>query len=259
MGALNCYSKPDEKQFEVIGVSSANYYQAVRSTKITNINNNNLSSKNNGNFDSNIKSEKYNEFLNTTSEINIEKDIKSFHILRNIFSFLSEKQKLYLIIYNKQIQKKLEVDIEDYKNLIGIYKKIERDGKGKEYDISSNIMLFEGEYSNRKRNGKGKEYDSNGKLIFEGEYSNGKRNGRGKEYYYFGKLKFEGEYLNGKKWNGKGYNKKGENDFEIEEGKGKGKEYYDGGELKFEGEYLNGERNGKGKEYIWYDYDSSIN
>ena len=54
------------------------------------------------------------------------------------------------------MEKKLEVDIEDYKNLIGIYKKIERDGKGKEYDISSNIMLFEGEYSNGKRNGKGK-------------------------------------------------------------------------------------------------------
>ena len=54
---------------------------------------------------------------------------------------------------------------------------------GKEYDISSNIMLFEGEYSNGKRNGKGKEYNSYGGLIFEGEYSNGKRNGKGKEYY----------------------------------------------------------------------------
>ena len=31
---------------------------------------------------------------------------------------------------------------------------------------------------------------------------------------------------------------------------GKGKEYYYfDGKLKFEGEYLNGERNGKGKEY----------
>ena len=230
MGAENCCSKPDEKQFEVIGVSSANYYQAVKSTTITNINYNNLSSKNNGNFDFNIKSEKINEFLNTRSEINIEKDIKSFYILQNIFSFLSEKQKLYMVIYNKQIQKKLDVDIEDYKNIVGIYKEIERDGKGKEYDISSNIILFEGEYSNGKRNGKGKEYDSYGNLIFEGEYSNGKRNGKGKEYDSYGKLRFEGEYLNGKKWNGKGYNKKGENDFEIEEGKGKGKEYYDGGE-----------------------------
>ena len=67
MGAQNCCSKPDEKQFEVIGVSSANHYQAVKSTTITNINYNNLSSKNNGNF--NIKSEKINQCLNTSSEI----------------------------------------------------------------------------------------------------------------------------------------------------------------------------------------------
>ena len=103
MGAENCCSKPNEKQFEVIGVSSANYYQADKSTKITNINYNNLSSKNNGNFYN--KSEKINECLNTRFEINIEKDIKSFYILQNIFSFLSQKQKLKMIIYNKQIKK----------------------------------------------------------------------------------------------------------------------------------------------------------
>ena len=66
-------------------------------------------------------------------------------------------------------------------------------------------LIFEGEYLN----GKGKEYYDNGKLKFEGEYKNGKRNGKGKEYYINGKLKFEGEYLNGKKWNGNGYNIKG--------------------------------------------------
>ena len=35
------------------------------------------------------------------------------------------------------------------------------------------------------------------------------------------------------------------------------KEYGFSGNLIFEGEYLNGERNGKGEEYIWFDYDSS--
>ena len=48
-----------------------------------------------------------------------------------------------------------------------------------------------------KRNGYGKEYNIiTGYLIYEGEYLNGKRNGKGKEFYK-GKLKYEVEYLNG--------------------------------------------------------------
>ena len=47
---------------------------------------------------------------------------------------------------------------------------------------------------------------------------------------------FEGEYINGKRWDGKGYNKKGNIDFEIKRGEGKGKEYnYYDGKLIFEG------------------------
>ena len=82
-----------------------------------------------------------------------------------------------------------------------------------------------------------------------GKYKKGKKNGEGKEYFYDGKLKFEGEYLNGKIWNGKGYNKNGNMEFEIKDGKGKGKEYYDNDKLKFEGEYINGKRNSEEKEY----------
>ena len=100
------------------------------------------------------------------SKIDIEKDIKSFYNLKNIFSFLSEKQKLNIIINNKHLQKKFDINIEDYKRISGRYKVGERNGKGKEYDISTDVMLF------------------------EGEYLNGKRNGKGKEYYYYGKLKF---------------------------------------------------------------------
>ena len=33
---------------------------------------------------------------------------------------------------------------------------------------------------------------------------------------------------------------------------GTGKEYNNDGKLLFEGEYLKGQRNGKGKEYDWY-------
>ena len=169
-----------------------------------------------------------NEYQNKKSKIDVRKTIKSIYNLKNIFSFLSEKKKLDIIIYNKHLQNKFEININDYKRINGRYKVGERNGKGKEYDISSNKMLFEGEYLNGKRNGKGKEYYWHGKLEFEGEYLNGKRHGKGKEYYWYGKLGFEGEYLNGKR-------------------NGKGKEYYDG-KLKFEGEYLNGKRNRKGKQ-----------
>ena len=62
-------------------------------------------------------------------------------------------------------------------------------------------------------------------------------------------MEFEGEYLNGKKWNGKGYNKNGNLEFIIKDGKGKIKEYYKNGVLKFEGEYIYGKKTGKVKEY----------
>ena len=67
-------------------------------------------------------------------------------------------------------------------------------------------MKFEGEYLNGLRNGKGKEYDINsGKLTFEGEYFEGKKwNGYEKEYYIDGgdfsqHLSYEGQVINGKR------------------------------------------------------------
>jgi len=131
---------------------------------------------------------------------NLGNDIKSFFNLNEIFSFLDHRKKLYIIIYNKQLQKMLGVNIKDYKKLSGKCKIAERNGKGKEMTINTDKMIFEGEYLNKKRNGKGK------------------------EYYEDGKLKFEGEYLNGKRWNGKGYNKKRIVDFKIKDGNGKVKE-----------------------------------
>ena len=188
------------------------------------------------------------EFENIKSEKNI-KSISKYILKDILFSFLSEKQKLEIIVHNKELQKKLDITIEDYKRIREIYRKGKRNRKGKEYYIPFNIMIFEGEYLNGKRNGKGKEYYINGKLRFIGEYLNGKiwngkgfsrqckiefeinkENGKGKEYYFIDELRFEGEYLNGER-------------------NGKGKEYDSDGKLEFEGEYLNGERNGKGKEY----------
>ena len=48
---------------------------------------------------------KMNEYENIKSEKVIE-SIKSIYVLKDIFSFLSEKRKLEIIIYNKNLQKK---------------------------------------------------------------------------------------------------------------------------------------------------------
>ena len=183
---------------------------------------------------------------------NLFKDIKSKYMIKTIFSYLDEKNKLEIIKYNKKLQNIENIELTNYRFMSDSYIIYESNKKGKEYDSNYNYLKFEGEYLNKKRNGKGKEYNWRGNLIFEGEYLNGKRNGKGKEYYdNYNILKFEGEYLNGLKWNGRGYNNFNNIAFEIRNGKGYVIEYNDYGMISFEGEYLNGERNGKGKEYNW--------
>ena len=103
------------------------------------------------------------------------------------------------------------------------------------------------------KNGKGKEYNKSGDLIFEGEYLYNRRR-KGKEYIK-GTLEYEGEYLYDKKWNGKGYNTSHNLIYALINGNGKGREYDYDGKLIFEGEYSNGKRNGKGREY---DYDGKL-
>ena len=173
---------------------------------------------------------------------------KSIYFLKRLFTFIDEKNKLDIIKYNKNMQNILDISLIDYKTFSERYILYGENGKGKEYDIYNDKILFEGEYLNRKRNGKGKEFCGD-KIEFEGEFLNGRRNGKGKEYYDNGELKFEGEFLFNKKWNGKGYDKNHNIIYELNNGNGKVKEYDDDGKLEFEGEYLNGKRNGKGKEY----------
>ena len=160
------------------------------------------------------------EFEDIKSKMNL-RNIKSSYIIKRIFSFLYEKQKLRMIVNNKELQKICLVDIKDYKLIFGKYKIAERNGKGREYTIKENNLIFEGLYLNGVRNGKGKEYFNNGNLKFDGDYLNGVRHGKGKEYYDNGKLKYEGDYLKGKR-------------------NGKGKEFNDKGHLDFEGDYLKG-------------------
>ena len=47
--------------------------------------------------------------------------IKSYYILKKIFSLVDEEKKLKLVIYNKRFQNKLNLDINNYKILSGKY------------------------------------------------------------------------------------------------------------------------------------------
>ena len=49
------------------------------------------------------------------------------------------------------------MNIKYYKKISGKYKIGEKNGKGKEYLIESNKLIFEGEFLNGKKNGKCKE------------------------------------------------------------------------------------------------------
>ena len=202
-------------------------------------------------------------------------NISSLFFLRNLFSVINIRRYLKIISYNKNLQKTLNVNINDFKRITGKYIIGGINGYGKEYDSKDSLLFegeylkgkrngtgreygkygevkFEGEYLNGMRHGKGKEYNSEGRLIFEGEYLNGEKNGKGKEYNCFtGKIRFEGEYLNGKEWNGKSYNGNNEIECEVKNGNGYIKKYNDGGELKSEGFYVNGKKNGKVIKYHW--------
>ena len=103
------------------------------------------------------------ELKENKSKINY-RDIKSSYIIERVFSFLNKKRKLNIIIFSKESQKICLIDIEDYKNISGKYKIGEKNGRGREYIINTNILIFEGEYINGRKNGKGKEYYYNGNL-----------------------------------------------------------------------------------------------
>ena len=131
-------------------------------------------------------------------------NIKSSFFSLLIFLNINEKRKLELIKYNKKIQKKLGINIINYKIYSGKYIVYDTKEKIKIYNSFSDQLIFKGNYFN----GKGREYYYD-ELFFEGEYLNGKRNGYGIVYYYGGEKLLEGEYLNGIKWNVKEYDEDG--------------------------------------------------
>ena len=173
----------------------------------------------------------------------------SSYFIQNLFAHINEGIKLKLIRYNKNMQNIININLINYKTFSGKYIEYESNengsGKGKEYNIFNDEIVFEGDYINRKRNGKGKEYDYIGKIKFEGEYSNGER--KGIEYGEYGAKVFEGEYLSGKRWNGNFYDLYGDLILELKNGKGNLKSYDEDNRniLQFDIEYLNGDMNGK--------------
>ena len=82
--------------------------------------------------------------------------VKSRFILIDIFAYLDIHKTLEIISYNKIIQEKLEISKDDYKKESGKYIIGERNGKGKEYDMRKNKLIFEGEYLNCKKMENGK-------------------------------------------------------------------------------------------------------
>ena len=51
--------------------------------------------------------------------VNLRKEVKSFYIIKDIFSFLQERKKLDLIAYNKKLKKDIGVNIYDYIKMSG--------------------------------------------------------------------------------------------------------------------------------------------
>ena len=48
-----------------------------------------------------------------------------------------------MILYSKELKKMFLIDINDYKKKCEKYKIVGKDGKGKEYIINTNILIFE--------------------------------------------------------------------------------------------------------------------
>ena len=92
------------------------------------------------------------------NDMNYLEYIKSNYILNIIFSFITKKSILNIIIYNKKIQNKLDININNYKSLSKTYIEFISKNIVKQYNQKSNKLIYEGEYKNKKKNGKGKEY-----------------------------------------------------------------------------------------------------
>ena len=76
------------------------------------------------------QSQKEDNNQNKKLDINL---ISSKYIIQNIFSKISEKITLYLIMYNKRLTNSLEINSDDYKRLSRKYLIRDKDGNYKVY------------------------------------------------------------------------------------------------------------------------------
>ena len=76
--------------------------------------------------------------------------IKSSYFIPILFSYVHERQKLKVIICNKNLQKFLNISILNYKYFTGRYIKYESNGITKEIDYVDNIFKWKKEWK-RKR------------------------------------------------------------------------------------------------------------
>ena len=100
----------------------------------------------------------------------MSENINSVFFKKILFSYISNKNILKLIKYNKSLQKLLDINIFNYRIFSGRYIIYGVTNKVKEYESIEDNLIFEGECINGKRNGERKEYLKSGKILFEGEY-----------------------------------------------------------------------------------------
>ena len=147
---------------------------------------------------------------------------------------------LQMIKYNKTIQKKLKITLEEYKSISSSYI-INSEDITKIYRKGINSKIFEGKYEKGEKI-EGIEYKDD-KKYFIGEFKNNLRY-KGKTLNKYGKLIFEGEYKDGLFWEGNLYNPSNKQiTGKLNKGCGKIiKEYnFEGNEI-FKGIYKDGKR-----------------
>ena len=82
----------------------------------------------------------YEKLKQTKSKVVFQK-IKNNYILKQIFEKLKTHTKLELIKYNKQIQKRLNLSVEDYKEYCQLYSSIEIELKLDYYEYNKFINI----------------------------------------------------------------------------------------------------------------------
>jgi len=85
-------------------------------------------------------------------------NIKSSYVIKLIFIYVDEREKLKIVKYNKRLQKDIDISIVNYKHFSGryiIYDESKK-GFGKEYDGKLDSLVFEGEYLNGEKTEKEK-------------------------------------------------------------------------------------------------------